>query len=83
MTTTTYTSRHFNQDVSSAKKAAETGPVYITVRGKPAHVLITYDEFIRLSGHRRTLTDALSMPEGQDIEFDTVRAVISDRDVDL
>lgn len=83
MTTTTYTSRNFNQDVSSAKKAAEEGPVYITVRGKPAHVLLTYDEFIRLSGHRRSLTDSLAMSDGADIEFDTPRAAITHRSVDF
>jgi hypothetical protein len=32
----------FNQDTSGAKKAAERGPVYITDRGRPAHVLLTY-----------------------------------------
>lgn len=46
--TITYTSRHFNQDVSSAKKAAESGPVYITMRAKPEHVLMTYHDLIRL-----------------------------------
>jgi hypothetical protein len=33
------TRRTSNQDTSGAKKAAESGPVVITDRGKPAHVL--------------------------------------------
>ncbi len=55
----------------------------ITDRGRPSHVLMTYDEFERLSGKRRNLVDALSMPGLSSIEFDTPRAVISVREVDL
>ncbi|MBB4953253.1 prevent-host-death family protein [Agrobacterium vitis] len=77
------TSRELNQDVSRAKRAAETGPVIITDRGQPSHVLMTYDEFQRLSGRRRNLVDALSMPGLSTIEFDTPRATISVREVDL
>lgn len=39
MTITTLSSRELNQDVTRAKKAAKNGPVFITDRGKPAHVL--------------------------------------------
>lgn len=35
MTATTMTSREFNQDTSRAKRAAESGPVFITDRGPP------------------------------------------------
>ena len=45
MTITRYTSRQFDQNTSLAKKAALTGPVFITDRGRPAHVLLTYDEY--------------------------------------
>ena len=38
MTITTISSREFNHDAGAAKKAAATGPVFITNRGKPAHV---------------------------------------------
>ena len=44
MTITTVSSRDLNQDVSRAKKAARDGPVVITDRGKPSHVLMTYAE---------------------------------------
>ena len=50
MAVTTFSSREFNQYVSEAKKAAESGPVFITDRGKPAHVLLSIDEYRRLSG---------------------------------
>ena len=44
------TSREFNQDTSRIKRAAGIGPVFITDRGKPSHVLMTIDEYERLSG---------------------------------
>lgn len=50
MATTTLTSRQFNQDTSGAKRAAAGGPVFITDRGTPAHVLMTIEEYRRLQG---------------------------------
>ena len=73
MTLTTVTSRELNQNVGRAKKAAKTGPVFITDRGKPAHVLLSIDEYRRLSGQRRNLVEALSMPGLADIEFEPQR----------
>ena len=49
MVMTQITSREFNQDTSRAKKAAEAGPVYITDRGRPAHVLLTFDAYEQLA----------------------------------
>ncbi|MCF1471111.1 MULTISPECIES: type II toxin-antitoxin system prevent-host-death family antitoxin [Rhizobium/Agrobacterium group] len=77
------TSRELNQDVSRAKRAAETGPVVITDRGRPSHVLMTYEDFERLTGKRRNLVEALSMPGLSSIDFDPPRVMISDREVDL
>ena len=42
MTITTLSSRELNQDVTRAKKATKAGPVFITDRGKPAHVLLSF-----------------------------------------
>ena len=83
MTITSLSSRELNHDVSSAKKAAQNGPVIITDRGKPSHVLMTYGEFERLTGKRRNLVDALSMPGLSDIDFDPLRVEIAPRGVDL
>ncbi|MCO6180731.1 type II toxin-antitoxin system prevent-host-death family antitoxin [Ciceribacter sp. RN22] len=83
MTVTTLSSRELNHDVSSAKKAAQSGPVIITDRGRPSHVLMTYEEFERLSGTRRSLAAALSMPGLSDIEFAPARIAIKPREVDL
>jgi prevent-host-death family protein len=70
MTITTLSSRQFNQDASKAKKAAMTGPVVITDRGRPAHVLLTYDEYKRITGGRTKVADLLAMPGMEDIPFD-------------
>lgn len=67
--TTRMSSREFNQDTSGAKKAAERGPVYITDRGRPAHVLLTFDAYEELIGPHRVL-DLLAEPVGvADVEL--------------
>jgi len=83
MAITTLSSREFNQDTSRAKKAASKGPVFITDRGKPAHVLLSIEEYQRLSGQRRSVLDALSMPGLADIEFDPPKLQISVQPADL
>lgn len=70
MNVTTLSSRQFNQDSSGAKKAAESGPVIITDRGRPAHVLLTYEDYKRLTGGRANIADLLAMPGAEDIELD-------------
>ena len=70
MSITTFTSREFNQDVSRAKRASNLGPVIITNRNKPEHVLLSIDEFQRLKGEKSNLVDALSMPGLTEIEFE-------------
>jgi len=66
---TQMSSREFNQDTSGAKKASENGPVYITDRGRPAHVLLSFDDYEELVAPQRAL-DLLAEPAGvADIEF--------------
>ena len=83
MAITTLSSREFNQDTSRAKKASSKGPVFITDRGKPAHVLLSIEEYQRLSGKRRSLLDALSMPGLADIELDPPKLQISVKAADF
>ena len=83
MPITTVTSRELNQDVSRAKKAAKTGPVFITDRGKPAHVLLSIEDYRRLAGAGRSLADALSMPGLADIDFAPPRLRIGSPRLDL
>jgi prevent-host-death family protein len=70
MTITTVTSREFNQDVSRIKKAASTGPVFITDRGQPAHVLLSIEDYQKLTKTKESIIDLLAMPEAAEIEFD-------------
>jgi prevent-host-death family protein len=74
MTVTTLSSREFNQDTSRAKKAAANGPVFITDRGIPAHVLLSIEEYRRLTGGKRSMVDALSMPGLSDVEVEFPRS---------
>ncbi|AZE90629.1 type II toxin-antitoxin system Phd/YefM family antitoxin [Pseudomonas fluorescens] len=83
MTITTISSREFNQDTSGAKKAARNGPVFITDRGKPAHVLLSIEDYQKLTGLNADIVDLLVMPEAADIDFETERAVIIHRPVDF
>ncbi len=79
MTITTLTSRELNQDIGRAKRAAKLGPVVVTDRGKPAHVLLSYSEYRRLTASGRTLAEALRMPDAADIEFDPPKVQIEAR----
>jgi prevent-host-death family protein len=74
MPTTTVSSREFNQDTSRAKKAAKLGPVFITDRGQPAHVLLSIDEYRKLTGGQMTLVEALAQPNAPDFDFTAPRA---------
>ena len=83
MAITTLSSREFNQDTSRAKKAASEGPVFITDRGKPAHVLLSIEDYQRITGGHRKIADALAMPGLADIEFDPPRVNIGIRPADF
>lgn len=83
MTITTLSSRELNQDVTRAKKATKSGPVFITDRGKPAHVLLSFEDYQRLTRQRRNIADALAMPGIADVEFEAPRVTIGPQQADL
>lgn len=80
---TTVSSREFNQDTSGVKKAADDGPVVITDRGRPAYVLLTFEEFERMKGPQKSLAELLAMPGSEDIEFEVPPRTEMVREVDL
>lgn len=82
MPITTLTSREFNQDASRAKKAAKAGPVFITDRGRTAHVLLSIEDYRNLIGEQTTLAEALAQPEA-DFDFDAPRVEGLYRPADL
>lgn len=71
MTFTSMTSREFNQGASEAKRAANNGPVFITDRGRPAHVLMSIELYRRITGSQRKIADLLAMPGIADGDFET------------
>lgn len=73
MAITRLSSREFNQDTSRAKRAAKRGPVFITNRGRPSHVLLTADEYDRIIGEQKSIADLLAMPKAADIHFEPPR----------
>lgn len=79
----TLSSREFNQDASKAKKAAQGGPVFITDRGRPAHVLLTIEAYQKLTGGSASIVDMLALPGVEDIEFEAPRAGKLYRPADL
>ena len=83
MTITTLSSREFNQDTGRAKKAARDGPVFITDRGKPAHVLLSIEEYQRLTGKHSNIADLLAMPGVSDIELEIPPRTERAKPVDL
>ena len=75
MPITKLSSREFNQDTSKAKRAAKRGPVFITDRGRPSHVLLTAEEYKRITGSKKSIVDLLAMPEAAEIEFEPPRLI--------
>jgi prevent-host-death family protein len=73
MTITTLSSREFNQAASEAKRAANNGPVFITDRGRPAHVLMSMALYQRLTGSRQKIADLLAMPGIEDVDLEIPR----------
>lgn len=69
----TVSAREFNQDVSAAKRAASEGPVVITDRGKPSHVLLSIDDYRRLLADERSIVDWLSADDGIDLDPERVK----------
>lgn len=66
------TSREFNQNTSLAQRYAQTTPVIITNRGKPAYVLVKYEDFDKPQVRpQKTIADALAdiSPDCADIEL--------------
>jgi prevent-host-death family protein len=74
MAVTTMSSREFNQDTSRAKNAALEGPVVITDRGIPAHVLLSFAEFKKLSSQKSKIGDLLAMDEYLDVDLPLPKA---------
>ena len=58
------TSREFNQATGDAKAAAGRGPVFVTNRGRPTHVLMSYEDYRALVRGTPTLVELLCATPG-------------------
>lgn len=83
MPITTVSSREFNQDASGAKRAASKGPVIITDRGRPAHVLLTIEAYQKLTQKAASIAELLAMPGVADVAFEPPRVGRMARAADL
>jgi hypothetical protein len=65
------TSREFNRDTGGAKRAAKSGPVFITDRGRASHVLLTFHDYCELAAAQPSMIDLLAEPAGiEDVEIE-------------
>jgi prevent-host-death family protein len=86
MPITTLSSREFNQDRSRVKKAVKKGPVFVTDRGRPSMVLLSFDEYQKITSTGKSIVDLLRMPEGTpafDFDFEFPRLEFHPRPVDF
>lgn len=81
MSTLTLSAREFNQDSGRAKKAASEGPVFITDRGQPSHVLLSIEAYRAMAG-TRSIVDVLAMPD-DGIAFDPPKMALGLRPAEL
>ena len=79
----TITSRAFNQDPARVERAASQGPVFITDRGRPAHVLLSIEDYRRLLGQERSIADLLAPPGVEDLDLPLIQPSELARAADL
>lgn len=70
----TFSSRKFNQDPTSVKRAASKAPVLITERGRVSHVLLSVEMYEELTGRKQSIVELLSMPDESSFEISKLDA---------
>jgi prevent-host-death family protein len=65
---TTLSSREVNQDFGRAKKATASGPVIITDRGRPSHILLDVETYRRLSEPQESVIEGLACDDTVDLD---------------
>jgi PHD/YefM family antitoxin component YafN of YafNO toxin-antitoxin module len=73
MSITTVSDHQFNRDISGVKEATQRGPVFIMGDGKLAYVLMTMEDYLRLSGNQMTLAQALAQVGAADSDYEPTR----------
>lgn len=71
MTITTVSSRDFARDLANAKKAAGSGPVFVTDRGRPTYALLRIEDYYTLAGIKpKSLLAIMDAIPGGEFEFE-------------
>lgn len=71
MALTTVSARDFARDLASAKKAANSGPVIVTDRGRPTYALLKIEDYYKLAGiQRQSLLAVMDAIPGGDFVFE-------------
>ena len=85
MSVHTWSSRDFTRDVGGAKRAAATGPMFITDRGRPAFALLKIEDYCQLAGKPAlSLLEVMdAIPGGEGIEFEAPRLQVECPAADL
>jgi hypothetical protein len=79
----TISSREFNQDVGGAKRAASAEPVFVTDRGKPTHVLMSFEAFLQITGETSSIADLLAVSDAAEVDVATAGSADWDRVGDI
>ena len=56
---------------------------FITDRGRPAHVLLSIEDYRSLLGQQRSIADLLALPAGEDLELPLIQSSELARAADL
>lgn len=75
-------SREFNQDIGHAKRKSAQDPVVITERGKPTHVLLSYNEYQKMLSVQPKVAELLSYPDEIDFEVEKLNLSLKPADFD-
>ena len=71
MSVTTVSAREFARDLAKAKRAASSGPVFVTDRGKPTYTLLTIEDYYELAGKKpMSLLELMDSLPGGHTDFD-------------
>jgi PHD/YefM family antitoxin component YafN of YafNO toxin-antitoxin module len=78
MATTTVSLEEIRRAADEVGEASDNGPVYVTRPGKSSLVLLTVNEYRKLSGEQETIVEAPGHSDARYIPFDRSRMTIAE-----
>jgi prevent-host-death family protein len=83
MLTTSISSDQLQVNAKMAMDASRAGPVIITDRGKPTHVLLMFADYKKLISAKSKISELLAMPDADNITIELRRSDEPARAADL